>query len=490
MASNESDSWEAFRRAEQIEAPITTARPKTTAAIPSVGSVERLLSGNPLYTPPASPTLEAALHLGSGMAAFPFALASGLGGLLLPGERGQGARRMRETQEALTYQPRSEAGRKLSAIATAPMRAMGRLSEKAGQKAADITGSPIAGALTEATMQMAPALVAAAVRPTVMRGAEARQAKLTAEAPKQELLKEAQSEGYVVPSPSAAGRALSSIGGKDVLKQEMAAHNQQITNAIARREAKLAPDAPLTLENLDAATRAASEPYRQIGALSPTANSALEALQIARSEKRGWYLDHARTGRYPALKKAQKFEGEEKFWEGMLTEEAQKLGRPALLGQLKEARVQIAKNSQIERALTAAGDVDARAIGSMWEREPGRMTGGLATIGKFASSIGREVSRDISRVGVPGGQHGAAIESAVGGALGAQQGPKGMLLGAGVPLARIPARALAMSRAFQPKPRLAAGPYLPQMLTAQPGMYALTPGLGMLRPEDIWEETF
>ena len=56
---------------------------------------------------------EAALSLGTSFVAEPLAGLAGIAGSLLPGEPGQGAEFVEKTREALTFQPRSEAGQQL-----------------------------------------------------------------------------------------------------------------------------------------------------------------------------------------------------------------------------------------------------------------------------------------------------------------------------------------------------------------------------------------
>ena len=58
--------------------------------------------------------LETALQVGSSIVAEPVAGLAGIVGSILPGEQGQGARAVEATREALTFEPRSEAGQRVS----------------------------------------------------------------------------------------------------------------------------------------------------------------------------------------------------------------------------------------------------------------------------------------------------------------------------------------------------------------------------------------
>jgi hypothetical protein len=102
--------------------------------------------------------IEAAMNVGSGMVAgFPAYLAGGLKGLATgaadPKEVGS------EWSDAVTYKPRSKGGKSLSDLAAVPFQKLTDVSTAGGHKVADITGSPVAGALTESTLSMAPALL-------------------------------------------------------------------------------------------------------------------------------------------------------------------------------------------------------------------------------------------------------------------------------------------------------------------------------------------
>ncbi len=66
--------------------------------------------------------------------------------------------------DAMTYHPRTDAGRHLTETVLSPLTALNQGAEWAGHKVADATGSPGAGALTEATGQMLPAFVAPAAK--------------------------------------------------------------------------------------------------------------------------------------------------------------------------------------------------------------------------------------------------------------------------------------------------------------------------------------
>ncbi len=111
-----------------------------------------------LYAP-----IETALNVTSGMLlGFPAYLGGGVGTLIA---RGLGLSEddpkeiAKKFSEAVTFQPITQAGKRLTETALLPLTALMEGSEAAGKKVTDVTGSPVAGALTEATIQMLPAPV-------------------------------------------------------------------------------------------------------------------------------------------------------------------------------------------------------------------------------------------------------------------------------------------------------------------------------------------
>lgn len=297
------------------------------------------------------------------------------------------------------------------------------------------------------------------------------QAELAGEASRNSVrdatLKAAREEGYVTP-PSAAGggsasKALESIGGKAATGQEAAIRNQEVTNKIARREAGLAKDEPITEKTLEAARNAAAEPYREIAAISPRAKVALEEMKDARNEAKLHWKEYNVSQKVASLKEAEKLDAKAEAYEKLIDFEAKKAGRADLLPALQEARVKLAKNYDVERALNLGnGNVDAHVIGRMLDkRGENAMSGGLATIGKFAESFGK-FSREAGSVPTPGvsklAPYGSIALGAIGG--GASEYATGTPYGAAaaaLPLLAGPSRALALSRMMQPKPSYQPG---------------------------------
>lgn len=82
----------------------------------------------------------------SGAVATPVSGLAGMLGGILPGPQGQSAEWQRATQNALTWLPQTEGGKTASEAISYPFRKFGEATNWAGEKTADVTGSPAAGA--------------------------------------------------------------------------------------------------------------------------------------------------------------------------------------------------------------------------------------------------------------------------------------------------------------------------------------------------------
>lgn len=112
---------------------------------------------------------DTALNLGSQVLAVPAAgvagIAQGAKNLVSPGM--SAADRVAQVSNAMTYQPRSDVGKEAQANIAAPVQWLGDKADKAGQVAADVTGSPLVGTAVNTAIQAAPALIAPEVRGAV-----------------------------------------------------------------------------------------------------------------------------------------------------------------------------------------------------------------------------------------------------------------------------------------------------------------------------------
>lgn len=97
----------------------------------------------------AGAAIEPNLSMLSGMIATPLSGLAGMAGAALPGPPGQSADWTRQVSEGLTYQPRTQGGKDAQEVISYPFRKIAEGADVLSEKAADITGSPAAGAIAK-----------------------------------------------------------------------------------------------------------------------------------------------------------------------------------------------------------------------------------------------------------------------------------------------------------------------------------------------------
>ncbi|MDO8703311.1 MAG: hypothetical protein Q7J84_00045 [Sulfuricaulis sp.] len=273
-------------------------------------------------------------------------------------------------------------------------------------------------------------------------------------------LKAGQEAGYVVPpsniNPSAANKIIESIGGRAATTQAASFRNQEVTNRLAAEALGMPKGAPLSESGLESYRKSVAQPYRDVAALSQRAQIALEQLKDARFNANNYTKFYSRSGDPNALAAATNFRQKADALETSLEGFAQNANKPDLIEALRKARTQIAKSYDVERALNVgSGDVSARLLGSALDK--GRpLTGELATAGRFSEAF-PTVTQNMAGKQAPGVSNTTAILSALlGGAGGATFGPGGVAAAA-LPLARGPARSLALQLGKSVKPDYTVG---------------------------------
>lgn len=267
--------------------------------------------------------------------------------------------------------------------------------------------------------------------------------------PIRQTIKEAVEAGYVIPpgnvNPSFVNRQLESAGGKIATQQMAAAKNQSVTDALARKAASLADDAPITPQSLQSARDVIKKPYQDIANLGMQKH--LDDLDALRSEANAAWREYSRQGTRQAINDYKQFSSQAKMLEGQIESQLKALGKSDLMQAFRDARVALAKNHDVESALIeGGGKVDATAIARMFQRGD-KMTGELKTIGAFANNF-RNIAKPLS--GTPDAHNLRSLASLLlasgGGAMG---GFPGMALGA-IPMAAGPAsRSIMFSQAVQ-----------------------------------------
>lgn len=317
-----------------------------------------------------------------------------------------------------------------------------------GQGTTEVTGSPLAGAAV--TMGAVPAISAAtnAVRQSSMK-AKARNELVD------ETIDDAVKAGFVTPPSARSGnwfvRRLESIAGKDATAQEATVRNQQKVNEIARKELGLPEDSAISLTALERRREVLAAPYREVRSLNQNAATDLEALREARRQSNLNYRHYDVSQDPTALAKAEAAAQQATALEQRLEGYARAAMKPDLVKELRQARTDIAKTYDVERALNVAtGDVSMPILGRALDRgKP--LSGGLETAAKFQQAFPR-YAREGEKMPAPGVSKSEAIMASLLGLGGyGAMGPAGMALAA-LPLASGPTRSMLLSSPFQGSP--------------------------------------
>lgn len=271
---------------------------------------------------------------------------------------------------------------------------------------------------------------------------------------KDAILRESQEAGYVVPksevAPSFLNNRMESLAGKAALKQEAGKANQEATNALARKMLGLAPDEQLGIDTLEKYRASVSGPYREIAALNPEAEAALEAAKTVRAEAKDWWRHYNMSGTPTSRTAAKALDAEVKKLEDSIDLMAMATGRKGLVKEMREARKLIAQTHDLERAMNpATGDVSAKVIARLYDKGKGKvMTDELKTIARFAKTFPQYAPNGnmVPAAGVSALEPFAMAALAMGG--GASGGVGGTLAG-GLPMLRGPARSMLLSKPYQ-----------------------------------------
>lgn len=312
-----------------------------------------------------------------------------------------------------------------------------------GQAVTEGTGSPLAG------------MAAAVATPLALRSL-ANPAAAAQNAVRDETLAAGQKAGYVVPpsrtNPTFLNQRLESIAGKAATAQDAAARNQALTNQLIPQDVGLPANAPVTEAALKQVRDIASQPYKEVAALSPIAKTALERLNQARSDATGYWREYNSANHpYEAIKKALAANKEAESYERVIEKVATKAGRPELVDALAQSRMTMAKTHDIERALNlGTADISAPVLGRQLDQAGlAAKSGNIALAGRMQQAF-PSVMREGAAVPSAGVSGTDAFTGAMLGTMGygAAGGPIG-LTAAALPLVRSPVRSMILSQPYQ-----------------------------------------
>lgn len=278
--------------------------------------------------------------------------------------------------------------------------------------------------------------------------------------------------GYKFP-PSTIERGmgrerLEDLAGKAALKGDVALHNAQVTKKLAKQGAGLKPDEILNEENLAIARDRLAWPYKEVASLYTKGPKDIADWKEANAEAKLYWNDYERNHTASAFKEYERWKNKADAALDKIEMEASFRGREDLVKSLKDARVAIAQNWDVDRALNiGTGEVRADVLGRMLDKRGAKgMTGPLGLIAKTQQAFPQYMG-ETAKTTTPGVHALTPFAAAALGLEGYHLGGwPGAAAGVSLPFARAGARGIAMSP-FMQQPRQAGAVPLSSLLEAQ-----------------------
>jgi hypothetical protein len=291
-------------------------------------------------------------------------------------------------------------------------------------------------------------------------------------------LQDGRAAGYVVPgtetNPSLLNNVVESFAGKAALKQQTTLANQRTTNRLAAEDLPgYNPSVPLTEGSLNRYRDTQAGPYREVAALSPIAANALQNLRDTRADIKVYQAHVDRNGDPGSARQVEALTQRAAMLETAIERIAARAGNPNLVQDLRDARTNIAKSWDIDRALNVGNaEVSAAPIGRLVDTRPADgITNNLRLIGRMQQGFPKFMGEG-SKTPTPGVSHANIAEAGLAGAGGfAAAGPAG-LLAAGVPFLSMPVRSMLLSNFIQSRQ---APNYNPSLLIRGASGMQMTP---------------
>jgi len=238
---------------------------------------------------------------------------------------------------------------------------------------------------------------------------------------RQAALEEARKANFVISpdeaNPSFMNELLASIGGKAATKQAVQQANVGPATAAARTDLGLAPDALLNEKTFDAFIKQNLKPYKAVEALPtplslaqgysvgralPTAKQDMRDLKVAYDDVRA--LNRVQAGPNFSTENREKINKAKDLIntiENRFTQRAQAAGKPELVDQLQQARVNFGKLGTVEDSVNkVTGTVDGKAFGKRIDTgKP--LTGAMRVAGELEQSFPNAI-REAEKIPSPG----------------------------------------------------------------------------------------
>ena len=362
-----------------------------------------------------------------------------------------------ETQERLTYRPRTEYGREAVENLAKPLERLSERAEQAGGKVTDVTGSPLAGAITrtgiEALPLVAPGVPKAVkplargagevIKPLAERVAQAGETRAAVESAQQATrntaIENAKSLGLrLMPTQAGgmAGKLVEGASGSARLADTLSRRNAPQINRAAAQDIGVGETEPL-MESLPRKVQEANQKYatvRGLGKVSmddtyrgdlakvketkaqegidfpedlneavekeikkfavPTADADSMMTKIIKLRQRA--TKNIKTG---DAEKAELGYAQKKIataMEDQLERRGEATGQGQVVQQFREGRVQLAKIHQIDEALDSSGNISAKQIARARDRGE-YMSGNLTKIADAYGSFPK-VLQDVEKL--------------------------------------------------------------------------------------------
>jgi hypothetical protein len=182
------------------------------------------------------------------------------------------ADRVRQVQDALTFQPRSDTGKAITGAVAYPFEKLAEGADVAGEAAANATNSPAFGAAVNTGIQSIPAVLGKTVAPMARRTAalarERADVLSKVNQPAADAILAAQERGLTISpaeaNPSLLNRVLEGASGQAKVQQLASTKNQPIVQNIVRKALGIREDSPVTVEALESVRKEAGKTYEKV----------------------------------------------------------------------------------------------------------------------------------------------------------------------------------------------------------------------------------
>lgn len=247
---------------------------------------------------------ETAASVVSGMVAAPVAGIAGIADTLVRGSD-KGAQTVAKVQNALTYEPKTEQGKKTLDFISTPLNKVAELGEKAGSKTLEATGSPSMATAVDTAIQSLPMIAGKGLKalppmlrkvlPDAAKALDTKYAAESAERAKQASLdstkkgnvKSAIDAGYSLTPADAFGgtltRMLQKFSGTKELERVLAKKNVDVTNDFARKDIGIPENQPITRAAIASARKEAGQYYEKIKSVGAITNDEKFTTDLAKA---------------------------------------------------------------------------------------------------------------------------------------------------------------------------------------------------------------